>query len=398
MKITNVRQTEDKGLAVTVNKDMESHGGSAGHEILLPPEWLDKKLFRNVPLDLRYGREYWDGSEIKDKVRRIDYEAFMQDEGTAFWDVIRDIMRLGIVFLRNVPRNEKSVTRIALRIANIQETFYGRTFDVRAKPNAENVAYTSGYLGLHQDLLYLASPPFLQILHCMDNSCKGGESLFSDAERVGAMLDLLYGNPKYETLLEPLFKTRVPYGYDRNGYRYWSGRSVLQRAKWENKTEVFWSPPFQKPWHREMMHSVRHEMAHLVPSIMADWVRGARIFEEAVNSPTSLYQTRMEPGDCVLFNNRRVLHGRTAFDAEGGGSRWLRGTYISTEDFQSRAYHAPDSHMSSPRDAWDRADYDNRARHRALMATSTYKEILTKLRLVPMLKEREIRRAQSPFK
>ena len=72
-------------------------------------------------------------------------------------------------------------------LANIRETFYGRTFDVRAKPNAENVAYTSGYLGLHQDLMYLEPPPMIQVLHCMDNSCAGGESLFSDGDRVGRL-------------------------------------------------------------------------------------------------------------------------------------------------------------------------------------------------------------------
>lgn len=365
MEITKVRLTEDNGLAVTVDKDMKSHGGSAGHEILLSSQWLNELLSPNVPLELRYGREYWDGSEIKDKVRRIDYEAFMQDEGTAFWDVIQDIMRLGIVFLRNVPRDEESVSRIALRIANIQETFYGRTFDVRAKPNAENVAYTSGYLGLHQDLLYLEPVPFVQILHCIDNSCNGGESLFSDAERVGVMLDLLRRNPQY-SFLQRLIEQGVPYGYARHGHRYGQIRPLL-RPKGRNECEVYWSPPFQAEWSED--YSAQE---------MADWVLGARIFEEAVNSPTSLYQTRMEPGDCALFNNRRVLHGRTAFDVGGGGSRWLRGTYISKQDFLSRASYAPESHVSSPRDAWERTGDDEKARQAALMATATYKEMEAK--------------------
>jgi alpha-ketoglutarate-dependent taurine dioxygenase len=375
MNITKVRLTDDNGLAVTVDKDMESHGGSAGHEILLASQWVDDLAGPPVTLSTRYGIEYWDGSEIKGKVQRIDYEAFMQDDGPAFWDAIRDIMRLGIVFLRNVPRDEESVSRIALRIANIQETFYGRTFDVRAKPNAENVAYTSGYLGLHQDLLYLRSSPFVQILHCMDNSCKGGESLFSDAERVGAMLELLFGNPEYSVPLQPLFKYKVPYGYARHGHRYRNSRALLRRHTL-NTTEVCWSPPFQAEWNQEISHSE-----------MAEWVRGARIFEDAVNSPTSLYQTRMEPGDCVLFNNRRVLHGRTAFDTDGGGSRWLRGTYISREDFCSRAFYAPESHASSPRDAGERAVRDKKAREAALKATSTYEEI-----------EREVQRVTSSRK
>jgi len=43
----------------------------------------------------------------------------------------------------------------------------------------------------------------------------------------------------------------------------------------------------------------------------------------------------MQEGDCVIFNNRRVLHGRREFDAKEG-ERWLKGTYVDTDVFMSR--------------------------------------------------------------
>jgi hypothetical protein len=43
----------------------------------------------------------------------------------------------------------------------------------------------------------------------------------------------------------------------------------------------------------------------------------------------------MQEGECVIFNNRRVLHGRKAFDAEGG-ERWLKGAYVDTDVLMSR--------------------------------------------------------------
>ena len=44
---------------------------------------------------------------------------------------------------------------------------------------------------------------------------------------------------------------------------------------------------------------------------------------------------KMEPGDMVSFNNRRVLHARNEFDPNTG-ERHLQGTYIDLDDFYSR--------------------------------------------------------------
>jgi gamma-butyrobetaine dioxygenase len=44
---------------------------------------------------------------------------------------------------------------------------------------------------------------------------------------------------------------------------------------------------------------------------------------------------RMDPGDLVGFDNRRVLHGRDAFDP-GSGSWILVGCYIDHDDVFSR--------------------------------------------------------------
>jgi gamma-butyrobetaine dioxygenase len=50
---------------------------------------------------------------------------------------------------------------------------------------------------------------------------------------------------------------------------------------------------------------------------------------------------RLAPGDCVIFDNTRILHGRTAF-ADGGGSggagtgrRHLQGCYADLDGLAS---------------------------------------------------------------
>ena len=41
----------------------------------------------------------------------------------------------------------------------------------------------------------------------------------------------------------------------------------------------------------------------------------------------NLVEYKMEEGDIVCFNDQRVLHGRTAYDAEKV-DRWLEGGYL----------------------------------------------------------------------
>ncbi|OAA72383.1 Taurine catabolism dioxygenase TauD/TfdA [Cordyceps fumosorosea ARSEF 2679] len=284
ISVAGVHETAD-GLAVRFRNDIPRF---AAHETTVPWEALEVALGARRATDTeeippvfravraRAGITLWDSASITQQARAVDYAAFMAG-GDALWAVVLDLVRLGLVRLTGVPREEGSVTRIATRIANIRETFYGRTFDVRAKPNAENVAYTAGRLGLHQDLLYLDPPPRIQILHCLDNSCAGGASLFSDGERAAAMP---------------------------------SAAPCCGATK-----AAAWTPSSGR--------------------------RRARAFEALINGPAAVHEVKMRPGECVLFDNLRVMHGRTAFDAAGGGSRWLRGAYIAQEDFVSVATQIP---------------------------------------------------------
>ncbi|ATY59636.1 Taurine catabolism dioxygenase [Cordyceps militaris] len=336
--IARVRETAD-GLGVSFRKDIARF---TEHETTVSWESLEVALGARAAVDTaaippvfnsvraRAGITLWDRATIAERVRGVDYAEFIAG-GDALWKVVLDLVRLGLVYLTDVPRDEDSVVRIATRIANIRETFYGRTFDVRAKPNAENVAYTTGYLGLHQDLLYLAPPPKIQILHCLDNSCAGGESLFSDGERAARLL--LHAHP---TLAAPLRHHPVPYAYTRNGYSYAQQRPLLHYDRDGRFENVFWSPPFQGA-----------RAADEPP--LRPWLAGARVFESLINGDAAMYQKKMRPGECVLFDNLRVMHGRTAFDAGGGGSRWLRGAYLAQEDFVSVATQIPEELLARDR-------------------------------------------------
>lgn len=82
----------------------------------------------------------------------VPYESFMNDD-QAFTTSLKDLSDTGLICLSGVPETERAIEDVALKLGPIRDTFYGRTWDVKDKPKADNVAYTAGYLGMHMDLL-----------------------------------------------------------------------------------------------------------------------------------------------------------------------------------------------------------------------------------------------------
>lgn len=84
---------------------------------------------------------------------------------------------------------------------------------------------------------------------------------------------------------------------------------------------INYSPPFQATFD--------------VPENSVPVAEALRQFASRVEAPENMYEYRLQEGECVIFNNRRVLHGRKEFDTSAG-ERWLKGAYIDTDVFVSR--------------------------------------------------------------
>jgi gamma-butyrobetaine dioxygenase len=58
-----------------------------------------------------------------------------------------------------------------------------------------------------------------------------------------------------------------------------------------------------------------------------------RRWAELLARPERQLNLRLAPGDCLVFDNTRVLHGRTAFSVSGG--RHLQGCYADLDGLAS---------------------------------------------------------------
>ena len=69
---------------------------------------------------------------------------------------------------------------------------------------------------------------------------------------------------------------------------------------------------------------------------MASFYASYRLFARLLRDPRFQLKLRLLDGDLVAFDNRRVLHGRTAFSA-AKSLRHLRGCYLTRDSVYSEA-------------------------------------------------------------
>jgi alpha-ketoglutarate-dependent taurine dioxygenase len=316
----------DDSVKITWENDIPGFGPDP-HVSTFSSDFLYSHLTQQSLAEARFDPpepRVWNKKRISRELQSINFDDYMKDDEVLFSALVFLNMH-GILLLKGVPESETAVEDIISRMGPLRDTFYGRTWDVKSVPEAKNVAYTNQFLGLHMDLLYMANPPGFQLLHCLKNTCKGGSSLFSDAFH--AVLQLHIGS------FNRLRGIKIGYQYKNAGEHYYHEHPVIETQSYismkSNRKvlkQVNYSPPFQAD--------------HLATAaFQADpfpqMLKALKKLAERVEDPDNLYEYKMQEGECVIFNNRRVLHGRREFDA-AEGERWLKGAYVDEDVFLSR--------------------------------------------------------------
>ncbi|KAL2808559.1 hypothetical protein BJX63DRAFT_408981 [Aspergillus granulosus] len=271
-------------------------------------------------------RQGWDGAEMQELQHWISYDDYMHDE-EKFAVAMRNLSGLGLVFVKDIPDSREMVEKIATRMGPLRNSFYGSTWDVRTVPEAKNVAYTSQFLGFHMDLMYMKDPPGFQLLHCLHNSCDGGESLFADTFKVASTIQ-----KQEPDLYNRLRNTHITYEYQHKDQSYRNTWPVFEASPNVNPhnavTHVNYSPPFQGP-------SIPRPS--LEPSIKREReeTKALQDFVHRLETKQNIFELKLKPGECVIFENRRVVHARRQFNTSRG-ERWLAGAYVDEDAVLSR--------------------------------------------------------------
>jgi len=206
---------------------------------------------------------------------------------------------------------------IAKRIGFLRETNFGTTFEVINKPDPNNLAYTSVALPLHTDLPNQEVPPGYQFLHCLANEAEGGGSIFADGFAMAE--DLRREDPEAFQLL---CEVAIPFRFFDDTADIRVHRPVITLGAAGEVIEIRYN-------------------AHLAgvfdmsADIMPAYYRAYRAYMAKTRDPKYRLTLKLKAGEMVVFDNRRVLHGRDAFDPSTG-FRHLHGCYVDRGEFASR--------------------------------------------------------------
>ncbi len=225
----------------------------------------------------------------------------------------------GITIIKNAPTKDKSAFKILNKISHHRETFFGTPFEVINIPKPNNQAYTADALTNHSDLPYFEYAPGYQFLHCLENTANGGDSTAVDGF---AVADYLRKNEK--EMFDILASTQVKF----------KDNDFTQKA-----IRILYSPIITLTKDKDF-NDIRLNMGAMAtidvhPNKMKKFYDAYRFFTSLLHDKKFMIEFRLDAGDIFCFNNRRVLHGRSAFNPNSG-NRHLQGYYIERDEIISR--------------------------------------------------------------
>jgi len=311
---------EPKAYKVNNEGKLEIVWNEGNHTSYFDQEWLRKNCY-TINNKKKYLSPYqlWDCSLQKNiKSIHIEHDEIINsDKGLIKW--LELLHYKGIAIVKNAPIEKKSALTVLNRISHTRETFFKTPFEVINIPKPNNSAYTAHALRNHMDLPWFENPPGYQFLHCLVNAAKGGDSSAVDAFTVA---NYLRDNEKdtFETLV------KVPLKFKDKDYTQVSHRTFYSPAITLTKDGDF--------------NDIRFSVATMDtldchPDIMDKVYKAHHRFGNLLHNDKFQIKFRLEPGDIFSFNNRRLLHGRTAFDPNSG-LRHLQGYYMDRDEIIGR--------------------------------------------------------------
>ena len=264
-------------------------------------------------------------------IKKVEWDSSLNDfnifefkenlsEKEEMYNALISFYKYGFVIFKNVPTKDNFLINFANSIGSVRRTNFGEFFNVKSKPNPNDLAYTSLPLSPHTDNPYRNPVPCIQILHCIENNVQGGLSTLVDGFTVTEKLKKDF--PKYYKILSEV-KVR---------FQFVDQSVVLE--DWAEMIRVDENGEF-----KQVRFSPRLDFVPLLDLDKLELYYNARKkISELYNSDKYRIQFKLSPGDLLMMDNYRLLHGRTAYDSNEG-DRFLQGCYIDYDSTDGKLKH-----------------------------------------------------------
>ena len=246
----------------------------------------------------------------------VELEAFLDPRhDDVLTHGIDQLSRYGYLVLRGDRVERDRAERFACRLGYVRHTIFGGMWDLAPDLTAHaDTAYTSVYLDPHTDGTYSHDAPGLQFFLCLQAAPEGGESLLVDGFAIAA--ELAGAEPE---IFSTLASVPVPGRYIESGVHLRAERPLLRSNARGVLDQVSFNNYDRAPF-------------LLTPELEVRFHRAYGRFADLACDPARRVAVGLTPGDILVFDNWRTLHGRNAFT----GPRHYVGAYLNHEDLESK--------------------------------------------------------------
>ena len=259
----------------------------------------------------------WDSS-LKE-VKNFKYqENFF--ESKEMYDLLISFYKYGFVIIKDIPTYDNFIVKFANSIGSVRRTNFGEYFNVKSKPDPNDLAYTSLALAPHTDNPYRKPVPCIQLLHCIESKVTGGFSTIVDGYTVTE--DLKKENFDFYKILSEI-KVR---------FRFIDKEIVLE--DWSELIKLDENKEF-----KQVRFSPRLDYVPMLEKGKLDlYYKARKKLSEMYNSDKYRIEFKLSPKDLIMMDNYRLLHGRTAYETKEG-NRFLQGCYIDYDSTEGKLRH-----------------------------------------------------------
>ncbi len=325
LKILNADLTET-GDQASINLTW-----SDGHNGTFSTSWLRQYCYDTPSRSTRSFSPILWSDEFRVNPPNFEYDEIATNDKN-FFDLLLALRNHGLCFINNASEIPGTLESLASKIGWIQENNFGRVQDLVVDDNQRSIANDVEPLKPHTDEPYRASPPGIILFHCIETDTAGaGSSTFLDGFEAADALR----------------------NEDPDGFAALTNNRQLFRRHFDGDVDLIAEFPVISTDEFKNICGVRVNdrvaaPACIHPDQVPVYYRGMKRFLELVEDNQRILNKKLNPGDIVIFDNHRILHGRTRLTMNA--RRWLQWVQLERGDFHSRLRILSDQ-LNIPRDA-----------------------------------------------